>query len=50
MTSASGHPIDKEEIALRISELYNAIRLVPNNVYRERLRLLLLHVDLIIWS
>ncbi len=50
VTSASGHPIDHDEIALRVSELYKAIRLVPNNAYREQLRLLLLHIDLILWS
>ncbi len=50
MTSASGQPIDGAEIGLRLTELYQAIKTVQNNAQREQLRLLLMHIDLIIWS
>ncbi len=50
VTSATGQEIDTQEIGLRITELYRAIQMMPNAAHREQLRLLLLHIDLIIWS
>ncbi len=50
MTSETGKIIDRQEFVTRITELYQAILMIQDRPRREHMRLLLLQIELMLWT